>query len=261
MFDNHVSWDKEVALSEQAVSCINRLMPRFAIICGDLTHARTGENAYAEGQIKAFKEVFRKIDSRVPLVCVCGNHDIGDIPNSSTLQAYKRNYGDDYFCFWVGGCMCLVLNSTLFCHSEEAQEYHKEHLAWLRERLEEFKMLKEMQPEKVAHLIVFQHHPIFTERADEPEMKWYALSPINLPMETRMPLLKMLSEAGCSAVFAGHWHRNAEGSYEKMQMVTTSALGMPLHQDPSGLRLVRVYRDAIQHQFYPVSELPKEVKL
>jgi len=230
MFDAHVSWDKEVSLCEKAVEHINRLSPRFVIICGDLTHSSPGQNEYYEGQVADFKKVMRKIKPSIPLVCVCGNHDIGDIPNAVTVKEYNKNYGDDYFSFWVGGCMCLVLNSTLFCHDEDLTAYQQQQIAWLQEQLAHFKEAKEKNPEKVAHLMVFQHHPIFTETPDEKEISWYALSPINLPMRTRTPLVNMLSDAGCSAVFAGHWHRNSVASHGKMQMVTTCSLGMPLYK-------------------------------
>jgi hypothetical protein len=41
--------------------------------------------------------------------------------------------------------------------------------------------------------------------------------------------------------------------------VTTSAVGKPLGKAPSGLRIVKVYRDKIEHSFYGLDELPLSV--
>jgi hypothetical protein len=59
-------------------------------------------------------KVFKEIDPAVKLVCVCGNHDIGDIPTSQSLNVYRNQFGSDVFSFWVGGVKFVVLNSQYF---------------------------------------------------------------------------------------------------------------------------------------------------
>lgn len=39
-----------------------------------------------EKQIKDFKKVFSRVKSEIPLVCVCGNHDVGDTPTVETIN-------------------------------------------------------------------------------------------------------------------------------------------------------------------------------
>ena len=46
-----------------------------------------------------FKKVFESLDPAIPMLCVCGNHDIGNSPTHQTIERYTQNFGDDYFYF------------------------------------------------------------------------------------------------------------------------------------------------------------------
>ena len=61
------------------------------------------------------------------------------------------------------------------------------------------------------------------------------------------------------AVFSGHYHNNSLTTYGKIQLVTTSALGKPLGSAPSGMRIVKVYVDRINHEYFGLEELPDSV--
>lgn len=65
-------------------------------------------------QYQDFVKVFAELDSSVKLVCVCGNHDIGDVPTAATVQVYRTQFGSEFFWFWVGGVKFVVLNSQYF---------------------------------------------------------------------------------------------------------------------------------------------------
>lgn len=65
-------------------------------------------------QYEDFITVFQGLDPDVKLVCVCGNHDIGDTPTKATLQVYRNQFGSDIFSFFVGGVKFIVLNSQYF---------------------------------------------------------------------------------------------------------------------------------------------------
>jgi hypothetical protein len=45
-----------------------------------------------------------------------------------------------------------------------------------------------------------------------------------------------------------------------MQLVTTSSLGKPLGEAPSGLRIVKVYSNKIEHEFFGLDELPEKIE-
>lgn len=41
-----------------------------------------------ELQIKDFQQVFSKLHPSISLICVCGNHDVGNIPDENTIKKY-----------------------------------------------------------------------------------------------------------------------------------------------------------------------------
>lgn len=102
--EDEQSWEKEVVLTKKAIAAANILTPkpRFFIVCGDLVNAFPSHK-YNDSQVEDFKKVFEELDPSIPLVCVCGNHDVGDTPTQQSVQKYRSNFGDDYFTFWVGG--------------------------------------------------------------------------------------------------------------------------------------------------------------
>ena len=108
-------------------------------------------------------------------------------------------------------------------------------------------MSKTKQP---LHVIIFQHIPWFLQHPDEDDEYF------NMPKRIRLPILKKLKEAGVKKVFSGHYHRNAGGYDEHLEVVVTSAIGFQLGTDKSGLRLVKVSANAIEHKYYSLDELP-----
>lgn len=97
-------WKDEVELTRVAIKAANNLhpRPRFFVVCGDMIDAFPGQRNY-EAQFEDFEAVFQELDPEIPLVCVCGNHDVGDQPTVESIAKYRSNYGDDYYSFWVGG--------------------------------------------------------------------------------------------------------------------------------------------------------------
>ena len=72
--------DREIKLCEQTVDILNKMNPNpaFFIVCGDLVDAMPNEwPQIRESQEKDFFRVFSKLTPDIPLVCVCGNHDVG----------------------------------------------------------------------------------------------------------------------------------------------------------------------------------------
>lgn len=76
-------------------------------------------------------------------------------------------------------------------------------------------------------------------------------------MADRRRMIEKFSQAGIRAIFAGHYHRNAGGRFEDLELVVTSALGAQntgggLPADKSGYRIVQVLEDCIQHRFVEI---------
>ena len=255
MFSGNTDVAEEVELVVRTVAHINRLQPRFVIVCGDLTHAAPMSASFGQGhaqydrQVRQFKHDFSKVSDAIPLVCVCGNHDIGNFPNAESIASYRKHFGDDYFGFWTGGVCNLVLNSTVIKESSRAEDVYSEQGHWFREQL------AGARQSGAAHIFVFQHHPWFLETPDEPDQYF------NLPLERRRTAIEVMQAAGVTAVFAGHYHRNSWGKAGDLEMITTGPVGRPLGKDPSGLRIVKVYADRIEHRYYGLDDVPAEIAL
>jgi 3',5'-cyclic AMP phosphodiesterase CpdA len=230
MFDQDAHWDRELALVEKGVAAINRLRPRFVAICGDEVNQFPGGPEYAR-QVADVKQALDRIDPSIPLMYMCGNHDIGDRPDAASLGLYRAHFGDDRY------------DPTDLPDEQQRQE------AWLAETL------VRAAAHNPRHILLLQHHPWFLDGPDDADQYF------TIPRIRRDPALALLKQHNVRAAFAGHYHRNAHGWDGNFEMVTSSAIGMPLGQDPSGLRVVEVYADRIAHRYYGVDDVPPGVAL
>lgn len=243
-------WDKEIYLTKKAIAAVNKMnpKPKFFIVCGDLIDALPS-TSLRTAQEEDFKKVFAELDSDIPLICVCGNHDIGNTPTSKSIKDYKNKFGDDYFAFWCNGVMCIVLNSQFYKDSSEVESLAAVHDKWLDEKL------SEAAAGDYNHIFVFQHIPWFLKKHDE-EDEYF-----NISLDLRLKILDKFKNAGVSAIFCGHYHRNAGGFYKEMEVVVTSAVGAQLGNDSSGLRIVKVFEKTYKHDYYPLENLPEKIEL
>ncbi|GIX73856.1 hypothetical protein CEXT_147821 [Caerostris extrusa] len=155
-------WEKEIKLTKAAIEAINAMTPRphFFVVCGDLIDAFPG-TSLRKPQEEDFFQLFKELHPDIPLVCVCGNHDVGNNPTQKSVQVYKDSFGDDYFTFYVGGVMFIVINSQFFKAPEQVQDLAEEQERWLEEQLAEAKS------GRYKHVVVFQHIPWFIRKSDE----------------------------------------------------------------------------------------------
>src|SRR5207253_1235352 len=115
--------------------------------------------------------------------------------------------------------------------------------AWLAAELEKSKAV-------AALPVIFLHIPLFLEKPDEPEQYF------NQPLETRQRILALLHRYNVHYVFAGHLHKNSYGKDGDLEMITTSAVGKPLGDDPSGFRIAELKGDALDQHYVPFGKLP-----
>lgn len=238
MFENNEGFEKETILYEKAVAEINGLNPDFVVITGDFVH-----DPKSVTQINEFKRITAKINPKIPVYYLPGNHDIGQNPTSESLKAYKSNYGKDRFSFEHKGSSLIGFNTSYLKAKMEKSE--KKQYNWLTKRLK--------KSQQAAHILLFGHYPFFNKTVDEPT----AYS--NIDLGVREKYLDLLNSHQVKAVFSGHYHNNSLSTYGGMELVTTSALGKPLGKAPSGFRIVKVYNDKIEHTFYGLEELPNQV--
>lgn len=218
--------------------------PKFLIICGDMVNSLPGEKDH-DAQVAEHKKLFQRLDKNIPLVCVCGNHDVGDEPTPQTIASYRKDFGPDYFSFAVDGVLMIVANSQYMWKRGKVPKLAAEFDKWFESTLQQVKRYK--------HAIVFQHIPFFLNDPNEPDEY--------IDMETRMKYLKMLHKYGVHTVFSGHYHWNAGGRWRDIEQVVTTAVGAQWRDDKSGIRVVKVTRDAVNHKFYDLDSIPTRVSL
>ncbi|XP_045675622.1 serine/threonine-protein phosphatase CPPED1 isoform X1 [Phyllostomus hastatus] len=237
-------WEQEIRLTKQAIQAINKMnpRPRFFVVCGDLIHAMPGA-PWRKEQTEDLQRVLRNVGSEIPLVLVSGNHDVGNTPTPETVAEFQQTWGDDYFSFWVGGVLFLVLNSQLLYDASRCPALKQAQDQWLDQQL------STARQQKCQHVIIFQHIPLFLKSIDEDDNYF------NLPKTLRKEMADKFAKAGVKAVFSGHYHRNAGGTYQNLDMVVSSAIGCQLGKDTHGLRVVVVTAEKIVHRYYSLDEL------
>ncbi|KAL7520759.1 hypothetical protein ACHAWX_005466 [Stephanocyclus meneghinianus] len=160
----NINWDAEIRYSNQAIDLINQMDPRpaFVCVCGDLVdmefsfekkkgskskfpsslfNGATGIasrevcDSIQDEQNEDFKQLWSRLHPDIALVCLCGNHDLGNRPTPRSISRFRAAYGDEYLAFWVNGTYNIVLNNVLFVDPSGAKRIYKTQLRWLEERL------------------------------------------------------------------------------------------------------------------------------
>jgi 3',5'-cyclic AMP phosphodiesterase CpdA len=235
-FDSNNGFSKETELYGKAVSEINRLHPDFVIITGDLVNIKDDRSQIAE-----FKRITSGINPSIPVWYSPGNHDIGQSPVQKDIDAFISDYGHDRFSFRHKNCLFIGINSCLIKSGVELLE--QQQFDWLKRELS--------NSGGMDHIFIFSHYPFFINAYDEPET--YS----NISITARNRYLDLFKKYGVEAIFAGHLHNNASSVYGMLQMVTTSAVGKPLAKAPSGIRIVKVYPQKIESNYYGLDEIPE----
>ena len=223
-----------------------------------ITHEALGHRTLYTTQVAAFRDAF--IDKlHPPVICVCGNHDIMNTPTPESIRAYELNFGTrSWFSFKSHGCHCVVLSSTLFMDPSGAPEEAAAQWDWLAAEVGRVQSARA----RFRHVFVFLHHPLFVKEEEEGDVFFFASGrggAVNIPLPERRRLLHVFDTMRVSAVFAGHYHRNAvttwQGPSGPMLQITTGAAGLPMGGDPSGFRVVTVNEGgALEHRYVPVND-------
>jgi serine/threonine-protein phosphatase CPPED1 len=239
MYTKDADFLHETANFEFAIAAANRLKPDFVVVTGDLIN-KSGDAA----QAAEYHRIASRLDSKIKLFSVPGNHDVGNEPTAESLAQYRERFGPDYYTFRVGDVAGIVLNSNLEKGAEKVPGEAAKMEAWFHDELERVKL------SGAGHMFVFQHIPFFLKDPDEADQYF------NIPKSVRERYLRLLHEYGVQHVFAGHYHRNELGRDGDLEMVTTGPVGMPLEGAKSGLRVVTVKDGSVTHKYYDFGDLP-----
>jgi len=241
MFTSDRDFTQETANYEFVVANINRLRPRFVVICGDLIN-KVGDPA----QTAEYLRITAKIDKSIPVYAAAGNHDVGNEPTPETIAYYRQHFGPDHYSFVQGSLYGIVLNSGVISAPAKVQNEATAQEAWLKAEL------GKARAGGARHIVVFQHHSWFLEKADEPNQYF------NISIEQRRAYLDLLKAAGVRYIFAGHYHRNSLGRDGDLEMITSGPVGQPLGTDPSGIRIVTVKDSGLEHRYYTLGNIPNQ---
>ena len=234
----------ETRLYTSAIEAANRLSPAFVVVCGDMVHDPSDQS-----QIDELFRVTALLDDDIPIRFVSGNHDVGNTPTPESIELYRARFGEDNYSFDHDGYHFVVINSSV---ASDPTNVPRE---W--DRVVQF-LTDDMSSAKrrgVQDIVLFTHHPLFEQRAEEDDGYFV------IPRARREVIVNILKDYGAAAVFAGHMHKNNIAADGDLKMITTGAVGYPLGYDPSGIRVVRIYEDAIEHDYYRMDAIPEAVTL
>ena len=252
MADSQLFWgDDALDRWKQAIASANRLKPAFVIVCGDLLN-RNGspKPAHAEEdqrRAKAYLDAVAKLDKKIPLYNVAGNHDVGNNPTPETLAWYEARFGTCWYTFRHGNTRAIVLESDVLKYPKGAPAAARRQMAWLAE------VLKAADTEDLQHRLVFMHHPMCKQSIDEGDNYF------TMPKELRAKLLALFHAHKVQAVFSGHFHGNLLVKDAEIELVTTSAVAKSLRKDPPGFRIVRVTPERVEHEYYAHEAVPAAI--
>ena len=209
------------------------------------------------------------------LVCVPGNHDVGDRVsvkpsqpvNDARLAQWRDVIGPDYWSLDLGGWRLVGLNAMLFDTGHPAEE---QQFTWLETTIS-----------TSLPVAVFLHKPLFVEHREEgPRGYW------TVPPQPRRRLLSMLDQANVKLIASGHLHIHRERAFGDTTHVWGPAASFVCgesQEDLGGVRRLGVMEhlfegdsvtsrfirpegledlliDPVQHEIYPRDEANEAAK-
>jgi serine/threonine-protein phosphatase CPPED1 len=250
MITANKDYKQETVLFEKAVAIVNRLDSAFVILTGDMVN-EPGD----EGQLAEFLRIAGTFKDNLDIYYTAGNHDIGDAPHASNLQWYRDRIGPDWYSFDRNGWHFVVLNSCIMYKDENVPEEAAKQLAWLKNDLAQAAKRPGASEMYSRGIVVFMHHPLFLDSADEDDQYF------NIPGACRKVYINLLKKYSVRIVFNGHLHQENLAIDDGLEVVTTAAVGMPLGDAQSGLRIVQICKDKIEHKYYTLESVPEHDEL
>ncbi len=222
-------YDHSLNSFKMAVKQINKLNQDFVVICGDLVN-NPNDSSFSD-----FKEIMKGF--KMPCYTAPGNHDVGNIPNDTSLKYYRKTIGKDYYKFKNKGYSFIVTNTQLWKVNVENES--KKHDNWFKKTLKD----KSVNDNPV---VVIGHYPLYLETFEEKEAYY------NLPLTKRKEILNLFKQYNVKAYLTGHTHETVINNYENIQLISGSATSKNFDKSPLGFRVWKVRLDTITHYFEPL---------
>lgn len=228
---------------EQLLDSVNKMepKPRFLVVCGNFTHCKPDEQEYFQ-QVERFKGSFDKLKSDIPVICVCGRNEFDKAPLSQAVESYRRNFGEEWFSFWIEGVHFVVLNSLYYDDLKELNDFVIEQNEWLES------VLLEAQVNPPQFIVILQSTPWFVSESSEPDTN------NNINLATRQQFVPKMKESNVKAILSGD--RNGSANDSGIEAIQTDSFNQDGVQ---GFRLFKVNKDSIQHNFFGLDNSPSDL--
>jgi hypothetical protein len=230
--------------------------PDFVVHTGDIVRGYYDSREKHEAQLREAKRILDRL--RVPAYYACHNHDTYGEAVRGTF--FDRVFGHPHFQeieqdgFYLPIFAGALTSSDIFGSVEPGEEppqwgfdvYWPRGLRLLRRAL---------RAHRHQHALVFHHQGLVTPRLEPvtdppdgpPQSRgafWYSLKE-----EQAAPMRAVLEQAGnVVAAYSGHCHLNCRTTLNGIEYVNTSSLA----NYPGEVRLVRVFRDRLEHEVHRV---------
>ncbi len=246
-----LSWSSGLEPSEKELQNLNKFLqltkthnPEFIIHTGDIINEIDKVT-----DISNYKSFVNEIGYNINHVP--GNHDVGKNSDKLSIEGlnfYNKHFGNDFYNFQWNDFELFFLNSSKFINYEN-KDLYKQQIDFIKETLQVFSSSKK--------IIVFMHHPPFIKENDilssHKELIYSKdLSYWIFEDKINNEFFELFKDHKLEYIFTGHLHLNLETSFEKTKIITTSALGLPLAEDPSGYRVLDYKDGKLTYDFYPL---------
>ncbi len=212
------NYQDELDALKDAVAQINQLKPDAVIVCGDLVN-EANPRSFAD-----FREAVKPLT--MPLICVPGNHDIGNHPTTESMALYRKEIGPDHYAVDLAWCRVIVVNSMLW--KFPADPLTREHDVWLKNELR--RAAAEKRP-----VIIAGHCPLFVKSVGEKEQYF------NVGLEKRRELLELFATGKVRLVLSGHTHTSFEHQVNGIWFVNGPTTSINFDHRQPGFNLLTLH--------------------
>lgn len=190
--DTHLSPLKRhfTANWEPLVAFVRTQAPDLVVHTGDISV----DGADVEADLAHVADLLGALPA--PVLCVPGNHDIGDLPgtrqpvDARRLARWRRLIGPEHWVHDAGDWRLIGLNSLVFGAGTAEEESQ---FAFLEEAL---------AGRDGRRVIVFKHKPLFVDHPQEGETGYWGIAPA-----PRERLIDLFRQNDVALVASGHLHR------------------------------------------------------
>ena len=81
---------------------------------------------------------------------------------------------------------------------------------------------------------------------------WFKKKEMTFEENINSEFFELFNDHKLEYIFTGHLHINLETSFHETKIITTSALGLPLGEDPSGYRIIDYKDGELSYKFYAI---------